>query len=124
MDILKRAHDALSVKLTDRTMADLEELESCARCIRLLIPKTKRHMRSLEIDADTLEKQTIIDIKKKKISQGSKMTQDDIKAYARLEKNKKDKETLEIEEQYLTLYAYSESLSEAVINTRMLIKSI
>lgn len=122
MEILTRAEQLLSKRLDHRDMADLTEMTDIKFRIWLMIPMAKKNMRIKELEADTLEKSKFLDYKKAKKEKKTTMSQDDMKALSRLDKNKLWMENIELEHTYLQLYAFYNELQDNVVSTRLLLK--
>ena len=89
--------------------------------ISYLIPYAKKDLRAKELEADTVEKETILRLRSEK-SKWSKETLDEIKAKARLNRNTKEKEVIELEHLYITLYWFYQELADSIITTRLVMK--
>lgn len=86
------------------------------------MPFAKKAYQTTELLAENTEKKSLLESKKKKISWESKMTDDDRKAYARLEKNKHMNTCIEQERIYNTIYNTYKQIEIAIINTRISLK--
>jgi len=87
-----------------------------------MIPMAKKNHKIKELEADTVEKTKFLDYKKAKKEKKTSMTQDDMKALSRLDKNKLWMEMIELEHIYMQLYAFYNELQDNVVSTRMILK--
>lgn len=122
-ELIKWAYEALWVKLIERDIWDLSDLEYYRIELWKYRSKSKYGMQIKYLSADTKEKERMIELKKKKVSTWSKATVDDIKAIARLDKNVIEWEAILLEEQFNNIAEVISMLDIAINNTRPIIKS-
>lgn len=120
--LLEKAEQLLSKPLQDRDLSDLSLMSDIKFRIWVTIPLAKRDLREKELESDTIEKSKFLELKKQKKEKKTSMTEADMKAFCRLKKNEIDTETIDLENKYLTLYAFYQELQDAVVSTRMMIK--
>lgn len=118
--VVERTNKILSTPLQWRDINDLSELQFISHQISILIPLSKLDLKRKEIEADTVEKETIINFRKSWV----KMNVEQMKAEARVLKNKLLLEANELEYKYLTLYQFYQDLQSAIASTRLVLKLI
>lgn len=121
-ELLKRAEELLTKRLELRDVNDLSEMSLIKFKIWIAVPLAKKHLKEMELEADTLEKKKFLDYKKSKKEKKTTMSEKDMTSLARLEKNKLELKNIELEHTYLQLYAFYTELCDAVVSTRMLLK--
>ena len=125
MDVLiSEAERVLAIPLQDRNLEDLSKMSYIKTEISKLIPLAKKNMKLMELEADDIEKKSLLRFRDDKIAKKSIDTIDVMKAKARLNKNVKVKEIIELEYKYLVLYNFYQELSDAVVSSRLVIKNL
>lgn len=117
------AYNIMSKPLTSRDVMDLEVLENTKRELSKFIAPSHMLKVSWELEADQIEKMAMLSWKKEKVSGRSKMNDQDIKAYARVQKNNRLLEVIQSEYDYNSVLNAYKELDTAIINTRMIIRS-
>lgn len=119
-ELIQRTNAIFEKPLQWRDYDDLNEMQLVSHKISILIPLSKMDLKRKEILADTLEKETIINFRKSWV----KMNVEQMKAEARVLKNKLLLEANELEYKYLTLYQFYQDLQSAIASTRLVLKLI
>jgi hypothetical protein len=118
MTVLEEANNLLQTPMASRSMDDLSEMSIVKSKISQLIPKAKHLLKNKELEADDAEKSYIIESR----TSGVKMNIEQMKAEARLLKNKLLLEANELELNYFTLYQFYQELADQVVSTRLFLK--
>ena len=121
-ELLQEASSLLNKPLESRDLNDLSRMSIVKFKIWNAIPMAKKVLRLKELDADNLEKNKFLDFKRAKKEKKTTMSEQDMKAQARILKNVIESEIIELEYMYLQLYSFHTELSDAVVSTRMLLK--
>lgn len=120
--LIEKATTLLSIPLEDRTLTELSQLSMIKSQFASLIPYARKDMKLREIDADNKEKSLFLKYKIDKRDKKTTATENDMKANARLQRNKIESEVAELEFTYLTLYNFYQELVDSVVTTRMVLK--
>lgn len=123
-DVIQDAIDLLSKPLQSRDIEDLSNLSYVKSEIARMIPLAKKNLRIKELEADNIEKQSFLRFRKEKAEWKNTDTVDWMKAKARLNKNVKELEIIELEETYLTLYNFYQELADNIVSTRLILKTL
>lgn len=118
-ELLQEADRLIAIPLEDRTIAELHAMSTLRYKISSLIPYAKKDMKTKEIEVDTLEKETFLRLK----SAGGQ-TQEEIKAKARLNRNTRASEVINLEFIYIQLYNFYQELDDQVASTRLVLKNL
>ena len=120
--ILQKASELLNKPLQQRDINDLSDMSIIKFKISNAIPLAKKNLRIKELEADTLEKTKFLDFKKAKKEKKTTMSENDMKAQARLLKNVLEEEIIELEYMYIQLYNFHTELSDNIVSTRLVLK--
>ncbi len=120
--VLQKASELLNKPLQQRDINDLSDMSIIKFKISNAIPLAKKNLRIKELEADTLEKTKFLDFKKAKKEKKTTMSENDMKAQARLLKNVLEEEIIELEYMYIQLYNFHTELSDNVHSTRLVLK--
>lgn len=123
-ELIRQASELLSIPLQDRNLEDLSKMSYIKTEISKLIPLAKKNMKLMELEADDIEKQSLLRFRDAKIEKKNNDTIDVMKAKARLNKNVKVKDIIDLEYKYLVLYNFYQELSDAVVSSRLVIKNL
>lgn len=116
--VIKEANRVMEIPLNSRDLQDLTDLTLVQHRLSVLIPLIKRDLKQMELEADTLEKQTIINLRKSWI----KMNVEEMKSQARILKNELLLKSTEVEFQYITLYQFYQDIKDQIASTRLVLK--
>ena len=120
--LLQKASELLNKPLQQRDINDLSDMSIIKFKISNAIPLAKKNLRIKELEADTLEKTKFLDFKKSKKEKKTTMSENDMKAQARLLKNILEEEIIELEYMYIQLYNFHTELSDNIVSTRLVLK--
>ena len=120
--LLQKASELLNKPLQQRDINDLSDMSIIKFKISNAIPLAKKNLRIKELEADTLEKTKFLDFKKAKKEKKTTMSENDMKAQARLLKNILEEETIELDYMYIQLYNFHTELSDNIVSTRLVLK--
>lgn len=120
--LLQKASELLNKPLQQRDINDLSDMSIIKFKISNAIPLAKKNLRIKELEADTLEKTKFLDFKKAKKEKKTTMSENDMKAQARLLKNILEEEIIELDYMYIQLYNFHTELSDNIVSTRLVLK--
>ena len=120
--LLQKASELLNKPLQQRDINDLSDMSIIKFKISNAIPLAKKNLRIKELEADTLEKTKFLDFKKAKKEKKTTMSENDMKAKARLLKNILEEEIIELDYMYIQLYNFHTELSDNIVSTRLVLK--
>ena len=120
--LLQKASELLNKPLQQMDINDLSDMSIIKFKISNAIPLAKKNLRIKELEADTLEKTKFLDFKKAKKEKKTTMSENDMKAQARLLKNILEEEIIELDYMYIQLYNFHTELSDNIVSTRLVLK--
>lgn len=121
-NLIDSALKILDKPLESMDMSDLATMTRIKSKISYMIPFAKKDHKLKELSTDTLEKTKLIEYKKAKKDWKTTMTEQDMKALARLERNKLEIETIDLEFTYLQLYNLHTELQDKIVSARLFLK--
>lgn len=123
MEIANDALKILEIPLSQSSVETRDEIRKFYNRLHVLVPRTRYEAKKQFLLADTVEKNAILETKKRKLLGENKMTDQDIRAYARSEANKAELVAIELEEQANYISNVYEALKSANNDIRTYFKN-